>query len=133
MPTSGRARQSADAKPIETTVCELVTHSKRFVGREVRIRAEFLSDDFEHSVLIDQKCKTGIVPFIADQAADHDDIKEFDRALAKGTPGTRDKRIFATFTGRFLCKPNCTAIGGRILEIEQIKDLEVTNLKPKGH
>jgi hypothetical protein len=69
----------------------------------------------------DSKCKLGIVPYYSDQFADRPDIQAFDRAIDAGQPGTFDKRVVATFMGRFLLKGQ-----RRILELQEIGDLEVT-------
>ncbi len=131
LPCYGLPRQQGPEKPIETTVCELVKQSDRFAGRLVRLHSGFTSDGMEHSSLIDRKCKTGIEPIIAAEAENDPDIQEFNRALSQGYMGTRDKKVTATFTGRFSCKPNCSATGGRVLEIQQISDLHVTLVKQK--
>lgn len=127
----GFPRQREPEKPIETTICDIVKHPETFVGKLVRFHAIFLSDGMDRSTLRDRKCKGGIAPRTSAEVDSHPDIKEFDRALSQGNMGTMDKDVTATFTGRFQCKPNCTAIGGRMLEIEQISDLQVTMIKSK--
>ena len=133
-------------KPIDTSVGELVANSDRFNGKTVRVRASFITDGLEHSSLeepkcrladaltdgsVDPECKYGIVPWVRDEVEHHPDIEALDAALAKGRRGTIDKQIVATFTGRFICKPACSSRGGRILEIEQIAELQVKKVKPK--
>jgi hypothetical protein len=130
--------------PIDTTISEILARSESFSGKRVRIRARFESDGLERSVLvepqcailhdtkrrppIDPQCKLGIAPYDADGVEDHPDIKAFDRALDRGGQGTLDKRIVATFTGRFICRPTCSAIGGRILEIDTVSDLDASEI-----
>jgi hypothetical protein len=133
--------EERSAKPIETTVSEVAANSERFNGKRVKLRASFESDGIEHSILEEPKCrladtlndtvpadpdcKRGLVPWVADEIENHLDIHALDVALARGRRGTIDKQIVATFTGRFICKPSCSAKAGRILEIEQIDELAV--------
>jgi uncharacterized protein len=135
-------------EPTDTTVSQIIAKSESFSGKQVRIRARFESDGLERSVLVepqctiledtehnaqvDLKCKGGIVPYYLDGVEENADIKAFNRAFERGRPGTRDKRIVATFTGRFSCKPTCSAIGGRILEIASISELDATMIEPSG-
>jgi hypothetical protein len=143
-----QTKQPSPMEAIDTSVSQITAKSDSFVGKRVRIRARFESDGLESSVLVepqcaflddpkqkrpsDPKCKLGIVPSDLAGVEDHADIKAFDRALEKGVSGTKDKRVVATFTGWFRCKPACSAIGGRILEIESIDDLDVTMIVAKG-
>jgi len=144
---SAQSKPDVPPKPIDTSVGELVANSDRFNGKTVRVRASFITDGLEHSSLeepkcrladaltdessVDPECKYGIVPWVRDEVEHHPDIEALDAALSKGRRGTIDKHIVAMFTGRFVCKPTCSAKGGRILEIEQIAELQVTKVKPK--
>jgi len=119
--------------PLETTLCEVVGNSQRFDGRKVRFFAKFQSDGIERSVLTDSKCSRGIIPFVPDEVEMHPDIQAFDRALEQGARGTMDKRIVATFTGRFVRKTQPPSGFRFILEIERIDDLRVTVIGLKPH
>ena len=120
-------------KPIETTVCEIVQGSQRFDGKRVRFLANFRSDGIEYGVLIDSNCGRGIIPFVPDEVEHHPDIEAFDRATDTGRLGTMDRRIVATFTGRFIRKLNRSSHLRFILEIEQIENLQVTMVDLKPH
>ena len=103
-PHVSSGQQQTRNKAIETTLCEVVKHSVRFAGKWVRFHASFESDGLENSVLFDSKCKLGIVPYYSDQFVSRPDIQAFDRAINAGQPGTLDKRVVATFMGRFILK-----------------------------
>jgi hypothetical protein len=118
--------QSGDAKPIETTLCEVVAHSVRFVGKVVRFRASVESDGLENTVLVDSKCNLGMIPRIPDQFTGRPGVQAFERAFDVVGPGTLDKRMVATFTGKFVRKGQ-----KRILEVQEVQNLEVAPL-PKA-
>ena len=139
-----QSMQPSLVDPIDTSVSQITAKSESFNGKRVRVRARFESDGMDRSTLVepqctifdetkhkDPKCKLGIVPQDLDGVEEHSDIKAFDHALEKGMRGTGDKRVIATFTGWFRCKPNCSAIGGRILEIDGISNLDVSIIEPK--
>jgi len=127
---SGQTEQSS--KAINVTVCEIVEDELRFVGKRVRFSAKFQSD-FEYSVLTDPDCGRGIEPFVPDEVEHHPDIEAFDRALDRGMRGTIDKRVVATFTGRFVLRDSYSSRFRFILNIEQIDDLKVTRVDLKPH
>jgi hypothetical protein len=128
-----QTKRAESPKPIETTVCDIVADSQRFDGRQVRFFARFQSDGLEHSALVDSKCSRGIIPFTADGVENHSDIEAFDRALEQGQRGTMDKRIVATFTGRFVRRTSRSSRTLFVLEIERIDDLQVTMIDLKPH
>jgi hypothetical protein len=128
---SGQTEQSS--KAINVTVCEIVENALRFVGKRVRFSAKFQSDGIEHSVLTDPDCGRGIEPFVPDEVEQHPDIEAFDRALDQGMRGTIDKRIVATFTGRFVLRDSYSSRLGFVLNIERIDDLKVTRIDLKPH
>ncbi len=127
----GQSQPTEPEKPVEATVCQLVAHCKRFDGKRVQFRASVISDGFEYTALVDSECKQGIVPQTSDEADKRPDVDAFNRALAEGKPGTAGKKITATFTGRFTCKPGSSSpTRRRVIEIEQVRGLEVTKVKP---
>lgn len=62
----------------------------------------------------------------------HPDIEALDRSLGQGMRATIDKRIAATFTGRFVLRDSYSSRPRFVLNIERIDHLKVTpiNLKP---
>jgi len=130
----GQSTSNAPEKPFETTVCNLVAHCKGLNGRRVKFRASVMSDWFEHTALVDPKCKRGIVPRTSDGADKRPDVDAFNRALEQGKPGTTDLSITATFTGRFSCQPTSPSPSNRrVIEIEEVEALEVTKAEPAHH
>jgi hypothetical protein len=113
--------KAVDRKPVETTLCDVVTHSVRFAAKLVRFHASLLSDGLEHAVLVDHRCELGIIPHIPDEFKSRPDIQAFERAVDSGRPGTLDKRVSATFTGTFVRNGQ-----KRILEVEVIANVKIT-------
>jgi len=128
---SGQTEQSS--KAINVTVCEIVEDALQFVGKRVRFSAKFQSDGIENSVLTDPDCGRGIEPFVPDEVEQHPDIEAFDRSLDQGMRGTIDKRIVATFTGRFVLRESYSSRLGFVLNIERIDDLKLTRVDLKPH
>lgn len=142
--------QQTSAKPLETTITELVTSSVKFSGKRVRVRASYHSDGRENAVLMEPNCgrfastsKTappaqaqcgrGVAPFDSDKAEKDPGNAELNRVLAQsGLLGTTDKRITGEFTGRFRCVPSCARAKWFKLEIERVENLkvEMKDLKP---
>jgi hypothetical protein len=130
---SAQTEQTQASRAISTTVCEIVGNPLRFVGKRVRFSAKFQSDGIEHSVLTDPNCGRGIEPFVPDEVEQHPDIQALDHALDKGMRGTMDKRIVATFTGRFVLRDSDSSRLRFVLNIERIDELKVTPLDLKPH
>ena len=122
---TAQTKQASLPNPINTTVCEIVGNSQRFDGKKIRFSARFAAD-IERTVLTDPKCSRGIIPFFPDKVENHPDIQAFDRALGQGVHGTMDKRVVATFTGRFVRRTKSSSGPCFVLEIERIDDLQVT-------
>ena len=128
---SGQTEQSSNATNV--TVCEIVEDALRFVGKRVRFSAKFQSDGIEHSVLTDPDCGRGIEPFVPDEVEQHPDIEAFEGALDQGMRGTIDKRVVATFTGRFVLHDSYSSHFRFVLNIERIDDLRVTRVDVNPH
>jgi hypothetical protein len=128
---SGQTEQSSKATSV--TVCEIVEDPLRFVGKRVRFSAKFQSDGIEHTVLTDAGCGRGIEPSVPDEVEQHSDIQALDRALDKGMRGTMDKRIVATFTGRFVLRDSDSSRLRFVLNIERIDELKVMPVDLKPH
>lgn len=127
---SGQAEQSS--KAINATVCEVVEDALPFVGKRVRFFAKFQSDGIEHSVLMDPNCVRSIEPLVPDEVEQHPDIQALDRALGQGIRGAMDKRIVATFTGRFVVRDSQSGLRF-VLNIERVDDLKVTQVDLRPH
>src|SRR5258708_27817125 len=85
-------------KPIKTTVCEISANPTRFAGKTVVFASRFESDGMERSVLTDSDCKDfGLSVSTPEHFKGEDVLK---KALSVGRPGTLDKTITGTFTGR---------------------------------
>ncbi len=79
------------------------------------------------SVLTDPECGRGIVPVVPDEIEHHPDIEALDDVLNKGMRGTtRDKRIVATFTGKFVAKKDRSSRLLFALEISKVANLQVS-------
>ncbi len=98
----------------------------QLVGKRVRFSARFDSDGIEQSVFRDIR-RRDIKPFAPDEVERHPDIEALDRALNQGMRGTLDKRIVATFAGRFIVRDS--DLGLRfVLNIEQVDNLKVARI-----
>jgi hypothetical protein len=125
-PAHAQGKEELASEPIQTNLCDVVANSAHFSGKRVRFRATVLSDGLEHTVLVDPKCKGGIVPVTTDQSKDRPDVKALDRAVAKGKQGTDGKRITAVFTGLFKYDEGASRQrASRVVELEKITNLRI--------
>jgi len=141
--------QSYPAKPIETTITDLIKSSAKFNGKRVRVPASFHTDGIHTSVLLEPNCglfdgtsKTpppgqpqcyrGVVPSESSKLEGDPANNRLDEILGQGERSTSDKHITAEFTGVFSCKPSCASPKRFVFDIERIDKLEVVwkNLKP---
>jgi hypothetical protein len=141
--------QTASAKPIETTITELIKSTAKFNGKRVRVPASFHTDGMHVSVLLEPNCglfdgtsKTappgqpqcyrGVAASESAKLEGDPENKRLDEILGQGEHSTRDKHITAEFTGVFNCRPSCISPKRFVLDIERIDKLEVVwkNLKP---
>ena len=99
----------------------------------VRFPANFQSDGRHGSVLTGPECVRGIIPFVPDEIENHPDIEALDDALDRGMRGTMDKRIVATFTGKFIVKKDRSSHPVFTLEISKIENLQVSMIDLKPH
>lgn len=116
---------SSNTEPIVTSLCDVVAHPEKFANKLVKFGASFVSDGLERSILVHAGCKVGIVPYPSADGRKRPDVEAFDKAIEAGAPGTADKVVVATFTGRFVWKPPSK----RILEIEGVSELRVSPLQ----
>jgi hypothetical protein len=116
---------NAGTEPIATTLCDVVAHPEKFANKRVTFKASFESDGLDHSILNHSGCKLGIVPYPAAEDKKRPDVEAFQKAIEEGAPGTADKTVVASFTGRFVWK----APSKRILEIEGVSALRVSPVK----
>lgn len=142
--------QTRPAKPIGTTMTELVESSGKFSGKRVRVFASFHSDGREHTVLMEPncgqfnrtsetppqgepQCGRGVIPLDSHKAENDPGSAALNQALAQNPLlGTTDKHITAEFTGIFRCVPSCPSPKYFSLEIERVENLkvEMKDLKP---
>ncbi len=105
--------------PVKTTVCEISADPNRFAGKIVVFASRFESDGMERSVLTDSACTdVGLSVSTPEHFRGEDQLK---KALSLGRPGTLDKTITGTFTGRFLWRPTKTP--KRVLTLTEVRDL----------
>jgi hypothetical protein len=106
-------------KPIKTTVCEISVNPTRSAGKTVVFVSRFESDGMERSVLTDSTCMdVGLSVSTPEHFKGEDELK---KALSVGRPGTLDKTITGTFTGRFLWRPRKNP--KRVLTLTEVRDL----------
>jgi len=112
---------------VNTTVCELIADPRRFNGKTVRVEAQFESDGFGNTTLLDLHCRGGVKPEgnvpILSQGG-----RAFADALRHGCPGTIDKEITATWVGVYHYEPQNTpgtGRGPRWIDLSEIVNLEV--------
>jgi hypothetical protein len=129
---SARTEQTPSSGAINTKVCEIVKDALQFVGKRVRFSARFVSDGIERSVLTDPSCSRGIEPFVPDKVGQNPDIEALNRTLDQGMRGTIDKRIVATFTGRFVVRDSDSGLRF-VLNIERVDNLKVTQVDLNPH
>ncbi|MGD0135956.1 MAG: hypothetical protein ABSE57_28245 [Bryobacteraceae bacterium] len=79
--------------PIKTTLCELVTHPDKYVGRVVEISA-VVERRFEVSLLVDNACSARVWLDIATANLDEEQYRRFDAYL-------RNNNQVGTVVGRF--------------------------------
>ena len=89
--------QAAPSEPIETSVCRVVQHPDEFVCKRIRVRATYSTDCMHGSVLIDEGCERGIVPYGSPGPA----ADAFFEGACAGQPIDFGAKRRATFTGRF--------------------------------
>jgi len=113
---------------ISTTICDVLRIPELFADKCIRAPGRFLSDGFEHSVIIDESCsKIGLIPWATGK-----ETQKLDEAIfqpGKG-PGTFDRRITAQFTGRFVWRPDAKR-DARVLEISEVSHLKTEGLPQK--
>lgn len=83
-----------------TTVCEIADNPKSFKMKVVKVSGSLESDGIEQTVLVDQSCpQYGLALSISNHFQGEDQLKT---AFGFGNPGTLDKTIHGTLTGRFV-------------------------------
>lgn len=120
----GSARQDK-VRPVETTICELVKYPSRFTDKLVSVRALVESDGIEHTVLLDESCKShGVVAWIPEESSKHSEMaKLHDAIFRRWHPGTTGRRITGVFTGTYLSHRK--KIPSHILILRSVDDLEI--------
>ncbi len=122
-----QSKPMAPVRPIEVTVCKLMAIPQDFDGKLVRFKANFESDGIERSLLLDETCQGGILPYVPSGTPGEG---AFNDAIYTGHPGTLDKTITATFTGVFhyvsnpeMCNYMSKEMCRRSITVTRIKDL----------
>jgi hypothetical protein len=121
------AASVAEPKVIDTDLCKIAAHPKQFDNKEVRVRAR-LFKGMHGSALVDEHCGKGVSLWYLKAAQDHEDFKMLDDILVHhGNVGTSDKKIVATFTGKFFRKKKdeSTHKTAMVLEASKVEDLDV--------
>jgi len=70
---------------------------------------------------------------VPNEIENHPDSEALDDALDRGMRGTMDKRIVATFTGKFIVKKDRSSHPVFRLEISKIENLQVSMIDLKPH
>ena len=120
---------TASTQPeIETNVCEVVRHSRKYAGLRVRVPAEILHSGIHGGALVDPRCTGGLALSYAKGAKNNPDVVALDNAIYKqGCIGTAFKQIKATVSGRVV-KDSAEGFKGRTayaLEIDKVENLSV--------
>ena len=119
----GNVFAAAARKPLQTSICAIVNDPAKFNGALITFRAEYFTDYHHGAVLIDSACeRTGITPEFSNSVKGEDSLNQ---ALRVGGWANFDKRIAATFVGRFAWRPK--GIHRRILYLNEISEVDVTD------
>ena len=112
---------TAASEPIEASVCGVVQHPDEFACKRIRVRATLLTDCMHGSVLTDERCARGLVPYGSSSPT----TDAFFEGACAGPRIDFDSKRRATFTGRFRLRSE----RGRtifVLEVESVKDIKIT-------
>ncbi len=130
------AASAGESKVIDTDLCNVVAHPKQFDTKQIRVRAR-LFKGMHGSALFDERCGKGVSLWYLKEAQDNPDFKKLDEILIHhGNVGTSDKRIVATFTGRFFHKKKdeVTHKATMVLETNTVEGIDVKyDTSPSGH
>jgi hypothetical protein len=97
-------------------LCTIVDNPSKFAGLLVTLVSQYESDGIERAVLVDSSCAgRGIAITAPARFAGKDQLED---ALHVGLPGTMDKVISGTFTGRFAWYPGKNP--SRVLAIREV-------------
>jgi len=112
-----------DPKPLSTSICSIIANPIAYADRLVSVDAWVLSDGLHGTSIFDKSCIDGGIALTdATPSGEHNGIDDFDDALYRGSPGTIDKEIRATFVGTFRWQPRTDRASGFSL-------LRVSNMK----
>ena len=125
LPGGHSSAGSSPSHPIETTICDLVKYPSRFSGKLVRVRALVKSDGIEHTVLVDDSCKSqGVAPSVPKENSGHPDMEQLHHAIFRvGRPGTAGKRITGIFVGTYSWHRK--KVPSRVLTLRNVQHLRV--------
>ena len=116
------ANGQREEEGVDATVCQLVHAPNRFNGKTVRVKALVESDMIEHTMLVDESCKSyGVSLWIPHDLDDNSEVKELRKALKEQwKPGAAKTRVLGVFRGTF-------SIEGkkRFLKVAKAEKIEV--------
>jgi hypothetical protein len=113
---------------VDTNICEIVKHSRKYAGLRVRVPAEILHSGIHGGALVDPRCTRGLTLSFAKGAENNPDVVALDNAIYKqGCIGTAFKQIQATVSGKVV-KDSADGYRSRkvyVLEIDKVENLSV--------
>lgn len=106
-------------------LCDLFDASAAFDQKTVTVSANIESDGIERTVLVDPSCPRKAIALSIPDKASHLKGAEalLDAIYRHGTVGTRDKRITATVTGRYMYRQE--QVPSRVLTLERAADVRI--------
>ena len=116
---AGECAPQRGDRSTKTTVCEISANPLRFTGKTVMFSGQYESDGIERSVLTDNKCKD--VGIAVSAPAHFKGEADLMKALRLGHPGTLDKTISGTFSGKFEWHPRKNP--KRVLTLTEVRNV----------
>ena len=130
LPAAAQASKQP-AVPIASTLCAVMKNPSAYNGKLLKIRASYVTDHIERSLLIDDSCGvSAVLPCLRDEAIGSDAFKD---AANVCEPQHLKQTMVATFTGYFhfrekpeMCMILNKEVCRRSFEIVKIEDLILT-------
>jgi hypothetical protein len=127
----------SNSAAVKATLCEISKNPGAFNGKKLVIRAQYMTDHIERSLLLDESCNgSAVLPYLAKNAVGSEAFDEASNVMA---PLHLDETISATFTGRFhysvkpeMCMMRNQEVCRRSFEIEKVEDLVLTMTPSKN-
>jgi hypothetical protein len=122
------ATPSDDSKPVETTVCAILTSPQTYDGQVVSFEGRIISDGTHRVGADDLKCEDRIVTLLlARTKSEEDGINALLHAIYTGHPGTIDKDIFARIIGTM--KYDSKGKPHFAIKVKKVQDMRVSRKK----